>query len=208
MQIFDENGRSLRVGPQIARGGEGVVYHLADVPAQCVKIYHSRLSESKQLKIRAMRQFGKSLRSHAAFPEGLGYARPGDAEAHSVILPLVSGYDIYELYNPQARHEKFKGATFEFLVCAARNLAAAFENLHAHGVIVGDVSERNIKVQGNAVVSIIDCDSFQFAHQGYTFTSDVGTPLWTPPELQHRPMKGFVRTRNHDLFGLAQLNPT
>jgi DNA-binding helix-hairpin-helix protein with protein kinase domain len=30
---------------------------------------------------------------------------------------------------------------------AAKNLAAAFHNLYAHGIVIGDVNEQNIKVR-------------------------------------------------------------
>jgi DNA-binding helix-hairpin-helix protein with protein kinase domain len=84
-------------------------------------------------------------------------------------------------------------------------VATAFLSLHEHGVVIGDVNEQNIKVRTDATVRIIDCDSFQFSHGGQLFTSDVGTPIWTPPELQGSSVQGLARSVNHDAFGLAQL---
>jgi DNA-binding helix-hairpin-helix protein with protein kinase domain len=206
MLIFDETGRSWALGKEIASGGEGTVRRLLDSTEYCAKLYHKvPLSKSKQDKLKALRSLPASARRNAAIPVSLGFAAPGDPVAHSVILPLVTGHDIYELYNPQGRHAHFQGATFEFLVAAAKNVAAAFHNLHQHGIVVGDVNEQNIKVRTDATVSIIDCDSFQFGHEGTLYTSDVGTPIWTPPELQGSSVYGLARSTNHDAFGLAQL---
>lgn len=206
MLIFDETGRSWALGKEIAAGGEGRVHRLLDSSEYCAKLYHQLpIPAPKQDKLRALRSFPATARQSAAIPVSLGFPAAGDPLPHSVILPLVTGHDIYELYNPQGRHAHFRGATFEFLVVAAKNVAAAFHNLHEHGIVIGDVNEQNIKVRTDATISIIDCDSFQFENQGRLYTSDVGTPLWTPPELQKHSVHGLARTTNHDAFGLAQL---
>jgi len=206
MLIFDETGRAWPLGKEIAAGGEGRVYRMLDSTEYCAKLYHKLpLPALKQDKLKALRSLPAAARQSAAIPVSLGFATSGDPHPHSVILPLVKGHDIYELYNPQGRQAHFRGATFEFLVAAAKNVATAFLTLHGHGIIVGDVNEQNIKVRTDATVSIIDCDSFQFDHAGRLYTSDVGTPLWTPPELQGLSVHGLARTKNHDAFGLAQL---
>jgi DNA-binding helix-hairpin-helix protein with protein kinase domain len=206
MLIFDETGRSWGLGKKIASGGEGVVHRLLDSSDYCAKVYHAvPMPPRKQAKLAALRSLPAAARQNAAIPVSLAFARPGDPIAHSVILPLVTGHDIYELYNPQGRSEHFRRATFEFLVAAAKNVATAFQSLHEHGVVIGDVNEQNIKVRTDATVRIIDCDSFQFSHAGVLYTSDVGTPIWTPPELQGCSVQGLARSTNHDAFGLAQL---
>ena len=206
MLIFDETGRSWGLGKKIASGGEGAVHRLLDSPDYCAKLYHTvPMLPRKQAKLAALRSLPAAARQNAAIPVSLAFASPGAPTANSVILPLVTGHDIYELYNPQGRSEHFRGATFEFLVAAAKNVATAFQSLHEHGVVIGDVNEQNIKVRTDATVRIIDCDSFQFSHDGHLYTSDVGTPIWTPPELQGSSVQGLARSTNHDAFGLAQL---
>ena len=206
MPIFDESGKAWTVGEKIAAGGEGVVHRVVEAPNFCVKIYHTiPLTTAKQDKLRALRSLPSAIRGHAALPVSLGFTREGDSNAHAAFMPFVGGHNIHELYNPQGRQVHFGDATFEFLIAAARNLAVAFENLHAHGVVVGDVNEQNIKVLPDGRLNFIDCDSFQISHNGRVFTSDLGTPIWTPPELQGISMQGLMRTQNHDLFGLAQL---
>ncbi len=206
MRVFDEKGAGWRVGELLASGGEGAVFRLADRPEWCVKIYHARpLSTERRAKLAALRALPSAVRGCAAVPLSRVSAGPRSQDWIGVLLPFVEGHDIYELYNPQGRRAHFQHATFEFLVAAAINLARVFETVHAHGIVVGDISEQNIRVRSDATLTLIDCDGFQIHDGARCFASNVGTPIWTPPELQGHPLEGTVRTRNHDGFGLAQL---
>ena len=206
MQVFDETGAGLVLGEQIATGGEGSVFRLAGRPEWCVKLYHKRpLPLERRAKLAALRALPPSVRTSAAVPLSLVTASNRSRDWIGVILPYVQGHDIYELYNPQGRRAHFPHATFEFVVATALNLAGVFEGVHAHGIVVGDISEQNIRVRADGMVSLIDSDGFQLSVGGRCFPSGTGTPIWTPPELQGQPLDGLVRTRNHDGFGLAQL---
>ena len=207
MQIFDEAGNKFVVASRVASGGEGVVYRLDGTDDYCVKIYHPNAppSPAHQDKLRALRRQANELKSCAALPISLGFSDPERKAFTGIFMPFSKGCDIYELYNPQGRWDHFKTANFEFIVRAGVNLAAAFESLHEKNIIVGDVNEQNIKVNRDATICIIDCDSFQISDGSKHYTCNVGTPLWTPPELQGVTLTGLVRTRNHDAFGLAQL---
>ena len=70
---------------------------------------------------------------------------------------------------------------------------------------MGDVNEKNVFVSPQAMVRLIDCDSYQINAGGQTYLCEVGVPLYTPPELQGQSFRGVVRTHNHDRFGLAVL---
>jgi DNA-binding helix-hairpin-helix protein with protein kinase domain len=85
------------------------------------------------------------------------------------------------------------------------NLAAAFDEVHKAGCLVGDVNQSNALVSTQALVRLIDCDSFQVRANGKPFLCEVGVAHYTPPELQGKPLRGLVRTENHDRFGLAVL---
>jgi DNA-binding helix-hairpin-helix protein with protein kinase domain len=54
-------------------------------------------------------------------------------------------------------------------------------------------------------VRFIDCDSFQITSGDRTFPCPVGTPHFTPPELQGKQLRNTPRQAEHDLFGLAVL---
>ncbi|NBV87420.1 MAG: hypothetical protein EBS01_14415, partial [Verrucomicrobia bacterium] len=206
MPVFDETGRAWELGPKIAAGGEGTVFRLQQAPEYCVKLYHSApLPPEKHSKLKALAGLPKEVRSAVALPLSLAFSQKGAKQANGVILPFIQGHDIFELYNPQGRREHFQKADFSFLVAAARNLAITFKILHSHGVVMGDVNEQNIKVRHDATLCLIDCDSFQVEREGHRYPCNVGTPLWTPPELQGLALGGRERTPNHDGFGLAQL---
>ncbi len=121
-------------------------------------------------------------------------------------MPRVDGHrEIHALYGPTARKAAFPDASWAFLVRAARNLAAAFDAVHRHGHVVGDVNQGNVVVSRKATVRLIDCDSFQVTHLGHTYPCRVGVPLFTPPELQGLRLDSVARTPDHDRFGLAVL---
>lgn len=137
----------------------------------------------------------------AAWPTSVLY---GGNRAAGLLMPRVVGHhEIHELYGPKQRRIEFPTAGWGFLVHAARNVAAAFETIHAHGHVVGDVNQGNIVVSQKATVMLIDCDSFQIAINSARHLCEVGVAHFTPPELHGRSFNGVIRTPNHDAFGLA-----
>jgi DNA-binding helix-hairpin-helix protein with protein kinase domain len=121
-------------------------------------------------------------------------------------MPRVSSYhEIHSLYGPSHRKRTFPHADWSFLVHAARNLASAFQTIHARGNVIGDVNPGNVVVSAQALVKLIDCDSFQIDTGERLFPCDVGVPQFTAPELQDRSFHGLRRTPDHDAFGLALL---
>ena len=123
-----------------------------------------------------------------------------------LIMPRLVGYrDIHHLYSPKSRKSEFPEADFNFLVYAAANIARAFASVHDAGCVIGDVNHGGVTVADNATIKLIDCDSFQIAKSGQTFCCDVGVSTFTPPELQGRSLKGQLRTKEQDYFGLAIL---
>ncbi|WP_163868701.1 SH3 domain-containing protein [Myxococcus eversor] len=123
------------------------------------------------------------------------------------IMPRIEGFkEIHVLYGVQSRRQSFPKADWAFLLAAAANCAAAFEALHARGHLVGDVNEGNLLVSPkDATVRLIDCDSFQLVAGNRVFLCDVGSPLFTPPELLGKNFKQVTRGVSHDQFGLAVL---
>jgi DNA-binding helix-hairpin-helix protein with protein kinase domain len=112
---------------------------------------------------------------------------------------------LHELYGTTNRRRNFPEAGWHHLVLAARNTAAAFQTLHSANIVVGDVNQGNLLVDKGMCVRMIDCDSFQLSAGNRTFNCPVGTPHFTPPELQSLKLRNVVRTPEHDRFGLAIL---
>ena len=73
------------------------------------------------------------------------------------------------------------------------------------GYIIGDVNESNVLVTNQALVTLVDTDSFQVRAPGRLFRCRVGKPEYMPPELQSVRLADIDRGPEHDAFGLAVL---
>jgi DNA-binding helix-hairpin-helix protein with protein kinase domain len=202
----DLEGREAGIGRCLGQGGEGAVYAVPIWPRLVAKIYARRPDDLVARKLAAMVQLGTSeLASFAAWPQGL-LLDPRTGSTVGFLMPRVDAHrEIHALYGPTARKSAFPDASWAFLVRAARNVAAAFDAVHRHGHVIGDVNQGNVVVSRKATVRLIDCDSFQITHLGRTYPCRVGVPLFTPPELQGQRLDIVQRTHDHDRFGLAVL---
>ncbi len=147
----------------------------------------------------------EDLLNIAAWPTGTIHLTPG-GKLVGILMPRVTGRrEIHQLYSPAQRKSFFPRADWSFLVHVAMNCAAAFETVHLHGQVIGDVNQSGVLVSDRATACLIDCDSFQIRGNGRIFHCEVGVPQFTPPELQGVSFKDVERQVNHDLFGLALL---
>lgn len=195
----------IHLGQQLGRGGEGTVFAIADQRDRVAKIYANPPDQRKVQKLAAMAEAASpALLSIAAWPIDLLTDLNGTVRGF-VMPRVVVRRDIHELYSPKSRAEAFPKADFRFLVHVGANIARAFAVVHEQGHVLGDVNHGNLLVGSDATVMLIDCDSFQIETGAQVFTSDVGVPLFTAPELHGRALRGLVRTPNHDRFGLAVL---
>jgi DNA-binding helix-hairpin-helix protein with protein kinase domain len=202
----DLRGNEAGLGRCLGQGGEGAVYSVANRPGTVAKIYARRPDERASRKLGAMVQLGtEELTGIAAWPQDLLHD-PRTGSVVGFLMPRIDGHhEIHKLYGPADRKLAFPDAGWGFLIRAARNLAAAFDAVHRHGHVIGDVNQGNVVVSRQATVRLIDCDSFQITHLGRNYPCRVGVPLFTPPELQGRKLDDLARTPEHDSFGLAVL---
>ncbi len=121
-------------------------------------------------------------------------------------MPKIADHlEIHHLYSVAQRKKDFPEADWGFLLHTASNCAIAFEAVHSHGHVVGDVNQKNVMVSRKGIVAFVDCDSFQVAEGSRIFRCGVGVPEYTPPELHGKNFATLDRSANHDLFGLAVL---
>ncbi|KAB2929225.1 MAG: hypothetical protein F9K25_11110 [Candidatus Contendobacter sp.] len=205
-RLYNGAGHPLELGSALGRGGEGAVHEIAGRPGFVAKVYHQPIGSDKALKLDSMaRQAHPSLLEIAAWPVDVLRVQP-DGPVQGFVMSRVNGYrEIHSLYGPAHRKKAFPQADWSFLVHAARNMASAFEAIHARGHVIGDVNPGNVVVSPQALVKLIDCDSFQISAGGRLFPCDVGVPQFTAPELQGQSFHGLRRTPDHDAFGLALL---
>ena len=204
-KLINSRGEDIRLGEVIGKGGEGSVYALESDDRFVAKLYHQRpLPPDTLAKLQAMiERRSDSLNAISAWPVEM-LQDPRSRDALGILLPNVSdSKHLHELYGTANRKRHFPEARWHHMVLAARNVAAAFESMHASGIVVGDVNQGNLMVDHNMCVRFIDCDSFQIESDGQVFHCPVGTPHFTPPELQSQKLREVRRTPDHDAFGLA-----
>jgi DNA-binding helix-hairpin-helix protein with protein kinase domain len=205
--LLDSICRPIHLGPQMGRGGEGSVFEVEGQPTQVAKVYHKRpLPDEQVAKLEAMVScWSSSLEMISSWPRALLFD-PTSRKPSGILMSKMEGArPLHELYGTTNRRRHFPEAGWHHLILAARNTAAAFHTMHTAGVVVGDVNQGNLLVDKQMCVRMIDCDSFQIASNGRTYHCPVGTPHFTPPELQSQKLRDVTRTVNHDRFGLAIL---
>ncbi|MCP3776098.1 hypothetical protein NLX71_22815 [Paenibacillus sp. MZ04-78.2] len=197
------SGRTLYLGNELGRGGEGSVYEVKSDSTVVAKVYHQSISTIKQEKIKTMVDLkNESLLSFTTWP--VDVLRNKSNEIIGFLMPRLAGKAIHSLYSPKAKLNEFPRTTFPFLVHTAANLARAFATVHESGHVIGDVNHGNFYVTDKGTVMIVDCDSFQIVSHGTQYKCEVGIPMYQPPEFQDiSSFRDVVRTYNHDNFGLA-----
>ncbi|MCB1919234.1 MAG: hypothetical protein KDJ28_04540 [Candidatus Competibacteraceae bacterium] len=205
-KFYSGAGHSIELGRLLGQGGEGAVHEIAGRPGFVAKVYHQPTYPDQALKLESMaRQVHPGLLDIAAWPVDVLRAKP-QGPVQGFVMPRVNGYqEIHSLYGPSHRKRAFPHADWSFLIHAARNLASAFEAIHARGHVIGDVNPGNVVVSAQALVRLIDCDSFQISAGDRLFPCNVGVPQFTAPELQGQRFHGLRRSPEHDAFGLALL---
>lgn len=202
-------GKTIQIGRELGKGGEGAVH---EVPANhhwVAKLYnaHHQPDAQKQAKLRFMAATTDTeLVTYAAWPQDTLHKIPNGSVV-GFLMPNVSGRaPIHMLYSPAHRRQDYPNKAWDFLLFAARNTAAAFAAIHHHGHVLGDVNQGNVLVGADSKVVLIDTDSFQINANGTTHLCKVGVAHFTPPELQGVASFDQVpRTSNHDNFGVALL---
>lgn len=206
-QLLDAAGKPVAVGREIARGGEGVIVEIEGAPGLVAKLYTRGVNPAREAKLHHMSASGSArLSTVAAWPiSTLHEGRNGPLRGF--LMPRITGrHEVHEFFSPAQRKNLFPGLGWKFLVRIARNIAAAMEEIHASGFVIGDVNQKGFLVCPlTAQATAIDCDSFQVKTGHRTYRCEVGVPEFTPPELLGRSFSEIDRTPDHDAFGLAVL---
>lgn len=213
---------SITLADELGKGGEATVYNVARQPDSVAKLYHQPTPE-RAAKLRAMLlNPPEQPQTHTAlaWPTALLYQQ--DDQLHAItnanadgakgqivgfLMPKITDRQaIFHVYNPVMRQQLPYPVDLNFLYRTAYNLAVVVSALHAKGYVIGDINESNILVNSKALVTLIDCDSFQVTDEtGHIHRCPVGKPEFTPPELQGVSFKTVDQLPEHDLFGLGVL---
>jgi len=223
---------SDRFGPillneKIDEGGEGGIYLVSGYPDVVAKIYNrKRLSgpdgKAREEKLRYMvahpppnyTEFIRARRHYnLAWP--LDILRSDQGQFQGFLMPKIqNSYPIFHLFYLKEREKIYEKASiqfsYKFLLRVASNLAEVIANLHSAGYVVGDINEQNIFFNKDALITIIDVDSFQVTTpDGQFWPCPVGKYEYTHPEilkplLAKKASYGDIRRQPaHDVFGMA-----
>jgi DNA-binding helix-hairpin-helix protein with protein kinase domain len=201
-QLFVD-GKLVRLGERVGKGGEGEVFALADGSGRAIKIYSVADTATREEKIAAMVRLRLAEQSTlVAFP--LAVVRDRRGAFVGFMMTLVRDHKpLFELYSPGARKQNFPQASYRFLAHAALNTARGVASVHKAGCVIGDINHSGVLISNQAIAALIDADSFQVIDGQRRHLCRVGVPEYTPPELQGLNLGGVLRTTNHDAFGLA-----
>jgi sugar lactone lactonase YvrE len=210
----ERTGRIFDLREPFRSGGEGAIYEVPHYPNLVAKVYHAqRRTPERIAKLQIMVAhppvnptehlnhpsiaWPTELLRDTATNQLVGFVMPRVRQ----MLPLS------EVYNPRARRRQLPLFNYRYLVRTARNLCAAVQAVHQAGYVIGDLNESNVLVSDQALVTLVDADSFQVRDPktGVVYRSLVGKPEYTPPELQGCSFADVDRQPEHDAFALAVL---
>jgi WD40 repeat protein len=195
----------------LGTGGEANVYAIPGQSAIVAKVYHKPTAEHAE-KLQAMLAappddpMAKSGHASIAWPSARLVRGDEDGRFAGFLMPRIDqARHLNEYYIPKSRQQQCPLFHYGYLMRTARNLAAAVRAVHDRGYVIGDLSGANLLVTAQALVTLIDTDSFQVRSPDKVFRCRVATPEYTPPELQMARFAKVDRAPEHDAFGLGVL---
>lgn len=191
----------------IGRGGEAKVFRTSN-PNLAAKIYNS-FKQERIDKLQIMldnRPHDPMLhKGHVSIAWPQDILKNSSGEYVGFLMPIVDkGETLINIYNPQRRAKLAANFNWHYLHVTAQNIASIIEALHDKNYIVGDIKDDNFLVNSQALVSIIDTDSFQVLEpskdgkQGKVYHCPLWSHEFTPAELIGKDLSNIDRTQFHD----------
>lgn len=208
---------SLDVGQRLGGGGEGDIYPLSDDPGLVAKIYHTgKVNAGRVAKLRAMlanvpadpTRGSQRARNHTSIAWPVALLSSLQGEPVGFLMPRIqNGHQVSAFYDVATRQAQFPFFSYRHLCRTALHLASAVGAIHERGYVIGDVKDENILVTDEALVTLVDTDSFQVREpgSGRVHRCPVGSRMFTPPELIGKKFPEIDRSPEHDMFGITVL---
>jgi len=183
--LTNQKGKSVTLGKEIARGGEGTVFR-TNSESVVAKIYHAdKVDVDKARKIAYMCEHNPHI-SQLCWPEGVLYNADGAFVGYTMQNAshyVEFGKSVLKLNSPRVREKTMQGWNRKSLVKLCGSICRVFSKMHEKGIFMGDVNPRNMMVDTTTHSApkfvFVDCDSFQIG--GYP--CPVGTKPFTSPKI-------------------------
>lgn len=216
--VYTEQGQQLLLATEVGHGGEGAIYASPRNRLDCAKVYHKSLSQEDRRKLELMvqnppRDPAYDARKHRsiAWPSALLYKDSSCSQWAGFLMPAVNtkAFQKAIFYMDSSDRSRLFGGGFnwKYLYTAGFNFVSSVAAIHEKSYCIGDINESNVLVAPNALITLIDCDSFQVPDYscGKIYRCPVGKPEYTAPELQGKYYPEVDRTPETDCFALAVL---
>jgi len=182
--VHDIKGSTYELGEELSRGGQGVVYH-TQYPQVLVKGFTSKEQQTRE---RWRQHIAWLVRQDLA---GLKIARPLALLAEprcGYVMELMDGLEplqvVLESYvaaGEDAGKDYLQQGGLRRRVRILCQLARTLNQLHARGMLYGDLSPSNVFVSDDPAYAetwLIDCDNISLeSHSGLSlYTADYGAP--------------------------------
>jgi len=217
--VYDHNGNKIQLIDTGKSGGEGAFFTIQGSNSQCAKIFNSqKIDTDKDLYEKIFTMVNNPPYDHIwitsrlrslAWPSSVLYDSPGKNKFIGFTMPLIDlniYKEVHRYWDTEDRIKLFGGTfTWKHLFTTAYNVASAIAAIHEKNYCVGDLRETNILAADNALIALIDCDSFQIKDPvtGKIFYTRVGIDEYLPPELQNESFGKNYDRYYSDLFGLG-----
>lgn len=181
----------------LGQGGEGTAYAVEG--DRVVKIFdREHLTVHRREKVTRLVARGLQ-REGICFPEAV--VTNGADEFVGYMMPRATGSEFRVIMNPRRFLKAFPGWRKADLVDVCISFLDSVSYLHSLNVILGDINPKNVIVDADKRVWIIDADSWQLDG----FPCPVGTPMFTSKSALGRPYADSLRTMEDELFAVATM---
>lgn len=207
------NGKPIKLGKQLAKGGEAFIILVDDMPDKVARIYKKNmLDHKKENKIKEMVKISFSI-SDVTWPQEEELIYDGNRQLVGYLMNKIDGVEVGEFLSNLQAKEKQDIATgtskqiavlrsLQRMVAFCEKIATKMESLHDKKIIFADINPCNIMIdEKNYAPYFIDTDSYQFDN----FITEVSTGGYLAPEIDSDYLLTQPRTLEHEYFALAVL---
>src|SRR4051794_8225763 len=112
--LYDAAGRSIPLGKEVGRGGEGSVYMVPSVPGQVAKVYLAPTAE-RAAKLREMLTMtGQGLGQYVAWPTQTLSRQPHGPVCGFLMPKIDAKSPSHVMYSPQHRQQEHPEIKWDF----------------------------------------------------------------------------------------------